>query len=58
MPFIEDEKIAWLKIVNPGRINQRIIGSLGGRSLHKAKRLVAASISGGCNQGGSSQANT
>jgi hypothetical protein len=22
------QKIAWLKIVNPGRINQRIIGSL------------------------------
>ena len=37
MPFIEDEKIAWLKIVNPDRINQRIIGSLGGRSLQKAK---------------------
>ena len=49
MPFIEDEKIAWLKIVNPGRINQRIIGSLGVRSLHKAKRLVNAATIGNNN---------
>jgi hypothetical protein len=40
MPFIEDEKIAWLKIVNPGRINQRIIGSLGGRSCPYCGKLL------------------
>jgi hypothetical protein len=52
------QKIAWLKIVNPGRINQRIIGSLGGRSLHKAKRLVNAAASAIGNNGNINNNNT
>jgi hypothetical protein len=44
MPFTEPERTAWLKTVNPDRLNKRIIGNLGNRSLNRAKRLVNASI--------------
>jgi len=33
-----------LKTIDPDRLDKRIIGNLGGRSLNRAKRLVNAAI--------------
>jgi hypothetical protein len=37
MPYTEPEKSNWLKTVDADRLNKRIIGSLGNRTLNRAK---------------------
>ena len=44
MPLTEDETTSWLNKIHPDRMNSRILGNLGGRSLARAKRLVNAAI--------------
>jgi hypothetical protein len=48
MPIIhEDQRIVWLNThVNIDRLEKRIIGNLGGRSLIKAQKLVNAVTDG------------
>jgi hypothetical protein len=44
MPLTEDETTSWLNKIHPDRMNSRILGNLGGRSLARAKRLVNAAL--------------
>jgi len=40
MPTNEVERVAWWNVVNPDRLNKREYGTLKGKALKKAQRLV------------------
>jgi hypothetical protein len=50
MPNTDTEKLVWWNSVDPGRLNNRLYGTLKGQALKKAEKLV--NENGGINSSG------